>query len=274
MPRLEGGPRDLDKRMKSRGLQKLNFFCQPCEKQCRDANAYKQHSLSESHTRQIQKIADNPQKVVNEYTREFQQDFLRLLRTAHGEKPVHLNNFYQSYITDKFHTHMNATRFHSLTEFAKHLGREGICRITEEEDKGLFIAWINDSPEALRRRAAIEKRDRMVKGDEQREHEEIQAQITRAQETAALRNPEVSEPNQEIEEDKELQAFKLPPMQQDRKSQKRTNAFSAFKRQGKAKSNLAGANETKRTLSENKNLVTSGEELRKKTKLSSVTSRP
>ena len=30
------GPKALAKRMKSKGLQKLRWFCQMCEKQCRD----------------------------------------------------------------------------------------------------------------------------------------------------------------------------------------------------------------------------------------------
>lgn len=55
-----------------------------------------------------------------------------------------------------------------MTEFAKHLGREGLCRV-EDLDKGLHIAWIDNSPEALRRQDAIRKKERQDKGDEQRE---------------------------------------------------------------------------------------------------------
>ena len=74
---------------------------------------------------------------------------------------------------------MNATRWPSLTEFAKHLGREGLCRV-EETDKGLHVSWIDNSPEALRRQDAIRKKERQDKGDEEREQRLIREQIERA----------------------------------------------------------------------------------------------
>lgn len=75
---------------------------------------------------------------------------------------------------------MNATRWPSLTEFAKFLGREGICRV-EEDEKGIHVAWIDNSPEALKRQDAIRKKERMDKGDEEREQKQIEDQIKRAQ---------------------------------------------------------------------------------------------
>ena len=78
---------------------------------------------------------------------------------------------------------MNATSFHSLSEFCKHLGREGICRV-EEGDKGFTIAWIDASPEALRRQDALRKKERQDKGDEEREQRLIAEQIERARKDA------------------------------------------------------------------------------------------
>jgi DNA/RNA-binding protein KIN17 len=43
---------------------------------------------------------------------------------------------------------MNSTRWVTLTEFVKHLGRSGIARVDETE-KGWFIAWIDNTPKAL-----------------------------------------------------------------------------------------------------------------------------
>lgn len=82
---------------------------------------------------------------------------------------------------------MNSTRWSSLTEFGKYLGREGICRVTETE-KGMFIAWIDNSPEALARREAVKRREALERGDEQRERKELEAQVKRAQQ--ALRERE------------------------------------------------------------------------------------
>jgi DNA/RNA-binding protein KIN17 len=44
--------------------------------------------------------------------------------------------------------HMNSTRWVTLTEFIKTLGRAGVARVDETE-KGWFIAWIDNSPKAL-----------------------------------------------------------------------------------------------------------------------------
>lgn len=181
MPKAEvGSVKHLSNQMKSKGLQRLRWFCQICEKQCRDDNGFKCHVQSESHVRRMQVIGSDVNKVSNDYSHQFQSDFLKLLRTAHGEKSIHMNHFYQEYISDKLHVHMNSTRWPSLTEFAKHLGREGICRV-EDTEKGLHIAWIDNSPEALRRQDALRKKERQDKGDEEREQRLIKEQILRAQ---------------------------------------------------------------------------------------------
>ena len=149
----------------------------------RDENGFKMHTQSESHVRQILLIGEDARKHINDYSGQFQRDFLQLLRTSHGEKKININHFYQEYIHNKEHVHMNATRWPSLTEYAKYLGREGICRV-EEGDKGLEVAWIDNSPEALRRQDAIRKKERQDRGDEEREQKLIKEQIERARRDA------------------------------------------------------------------------------------------
>ncbi|KAL8681149.1 MAG: hypothetical protein Q9224_006878 [Gallowayella concinna] len=186
MPKAEiGSTKYLNNKLKSKGLQRLRWYCQACAKQCRDENGFKMHTQSESHVRQMLLIGESgAAKHINDYSNQFQRDFLQLLRTAHGEKQVHMNHFYQEYISSKEHVHMNATRWPSLTEFAKHLGREGLCRV-EDLEKGLHIAWIDNSPENLRRQDAIRKKERQDKGDEEREQALIREQVARAERGAA-----------------------------------------------------------------------------------------
>lgn len=145
----------------------------------RDENGFKCHTQSESHLRQMLIVGEDPKKAINKYSSDFQHDFLQLLRTSHGEKQVHANHFYQDYIHNKEHIHMNATKWSSLSEFVKMLGREGICRV-EENEKGLFISYVDRSPEALARQEAIRKKERQDRGDEEREQRQIKAQIERA----------------------------------------------------------------------------------------------
>ncbi len=152
----------------------------------RDENGFKCHVASESHVRNMMLIGEDPRKAINEYSSQFLSDFIKLLRTGHGEKKINVNHFYQEYIANKEHIHMNSTRWASLTDFAKHLGREGICRVEEEEADengrggGLMISWIDNSPDALRRQDALRKKERQDKGDEEREWRGIKEQIARA----------------------------------------------------------------------------------------------
>lgn len=87
---------------------------------------------------------------------------------------------------------MNATKWPSLTEFAKYLGREGICRV-EENDKGIHIAWIDTSPEALRRQDALRRKEAQDRGNEEVEQMMIREQIKRAQQAAAATGNKVEE---------------------------------------------------------------------------------
>ncbi|KAK0674087.1 putative KIN, antigenic determinant of recA protein [Cercophora samala] len=178
-----GSTKYLSNKMKQKGLTRLRWFCQICEKACRDENAFKMHCQSESHTRRALSVGQNIKQVTDDYSRAFQQEFISLLKTSHGEKEIHANKFYQEVIAKKDHVHLNATKWHSLTEFVKFVGREGICRVVEKED-GLFIAWVDDSPEAMRRRDAVRRKEMMDKGDEEREMAVLRGQIERARREA------------------------------------------------------------------------------------------
>jgi DNA/RNA-binding protein KIN17 len=140
-------------------VQRLRWYCQACEKQCRDANGFKCHVQSEKHVRQVETIGEDPRKYIQGFSNDFQRDFISLLRTAHNEKFISANKFYNEYIRDKEHVHMNATKWASLTEFVKHLGREGIVNVKEDEKDGLCIAWRDTSVQALRRREEIREQE-------------------------------------------------------------------------------------------------------------------
>ncbi|OJJ52939.1 hypothetical protein ASPSYDRAFT_51610 [Aspergillus sydowii CBS 593.65] len=180
MPRAEAGStKALSNKMKAKGLGRLRWYCQACERQMRDENGFKCHVQSESHVRQVLLIGEDPKRYIEDYSKQFIKNFLDLLKSTHGEKKVHINQFYQQVIADKEHIHMNATKWKSLSQFAAHLGREGLCHV-EETEKGLFVSYIDRSPDAMRRREAIMKKERQDRGDEEREQRLIQEQVERA----------------------------------------------------------------------------------------------
>ncbi|XP_011830337.1 PREDICTED: DNA/RNA-binding protein KIN17 [Mandrillus leucophaeus] len=126
-------PKAIANRIKSKGLQKLRWYCQMCQKQCRDENGFKCHCMSESHQRQLLLASENPQQFMDYFSEEFRNDFLELLRRRFGTKRVHNNIVYNEYISHREHIHMNATQWETLTDFTKWLGREGKNEISKLE---------------------------------------------------------------------------------------------------------------------------------------------
>lgn len=179
----------IGKRIKSKGLQKLKFYCQMCDKQCRDANGFKCHTTSESHQRQLLLFAENPNKFLDEFSRDFLRDFLLLLRTRFGTRRVHVNEVYQEHIKDRNHIHMNSTRWHTLTGFAQWLGRKGICTVDESE-KGWFIAYIPRDPETMKRQGDASRNKKIEKDHEERMAQIIQQQIEHGKKAEDEKPPE------------------------------------------------------------------------------------
>ena len=112
-----GTPKWLSNKIKSKGLQKLRWYCQMCEKQCRDENGFKCHTMSESHQRQLLLFGENSGKYLSGYSKDFEKAYTDILRRQYPEKRVHANVVYQQYINDKDHIHMNSTCWVTLTSF-------------------------------------------------------------------------------------------------------------------------------------------------------------
>jgi len=152
-----------------------------CQKQCRDENGFKCHTMSESHQRQLLLFGDNPGKYLHSYSRDFEKAFNDILRRQYNEKRVHANVVYQQYISDKEHVHMNSTCWVTLTSFVRHLGRTGKAEIDETE-KGWYITWVLKDPEQEAKEKKAAKKEKMAKDDDERIKEYIDAQIERAKE--------------------------------------------------------------------------------------------
>ncbi|URD89586.1 Antigenic determinant of rec-A protein [Musa troglodytarum] len=172
-------PKAIANRIKAKGLQKLRWYCQMCQKQCRDENGFKCHCLSESHQRQMQVFGQNPTRIVEGYSEEFERAFLDLVRRSHRFSRVAATVVYNEYIADRHHVHMNSTRWATLTEFVKHLGRAGFCKV-EDTPKGWFITYIDRDSETVFKNRLKAKRLRADLVDEERQERAIAHQIERA----------------------------------------------------------------------------------------------
>jgi DNA/RNA-binding protein KIN17 len=78
---------------------------------------------------------------------------------------------------------MNSTRWLTLSEFVKYLGREGICKV-DDTPKGWYITLIQKDPfEELEEKKRL-KRDRSEREEEDRHRRQLEEQIERAQAVA------------------------------------------------------------------------------------------
>jgi DNA/RNA-binding protein KIN17 len=74
-----GTPKYVANKMKSKGLQRLRWYCQVCEKQCRDENGFKCHAASESHLRQMLVVGEHAGSHIAGFSSQFQSEFVALL---------------------------------------------------------------------------------------------------------------------------------------------------------------------------------------------------
>eukprot|EP00198_Chlamydomonas_reinhardtii_P008872 XP_001698209.1 splicing factor-like protein [Chlamydomonas reinhardtii] len=197
-------PKAIANRIKSKGLQKLRWYCQLCQKQCRDENGFKCHQTSEGHRRQMELFGMSAGRVVAGYSEEFESMFMEHLRRAHPFSRVLAKNVYNEYITDRHHVHMNATRWLTLTEFVKYLGKSGQCKV-EETEKGWYITLIHKDPKMQLEEERRNKRTEAEREDEERHMAQLQEQIERAKRARLEKGEPLSEEEEADEEAHVLQ---------------------------------------------------------------------
>ncbi|XP_027178335.1 KIN17-like protein [Coffea eugenioides] len=192
-------PKAIANRIKAKGLQKLRWYCQMCQKQCRDENGFKCHCMSESHQRQMQVFGQNPNRIVDGYSEEFEQAFLEHMKRSHRFSRIAATVVYNEYIADRHHIHMNSTQWATLTEFVKYLGRTGKCKV-EETPKGWFITYIDRDSETLFKEKMKNKRIRADLAEEEKQEREIKKQIERAEQLMSAGNESGNGNEQEVQE--------------------------------------------------------------------------
>ncbi|PIA39429.1 hypothetical protein AQUCO_02600109v1 [Aquilegia coerulea] len=169
-------PKAIANRIKAKGLQKLRWYCQMCQKQCRDENGFKCHCMSEGHQRQMEVFGQNPHRIVDGYSEEFEESFLEHMKRSHRFSRVAATVIYNEYIADRHHVHMNSTEWATLTEFVKYLGRTGKCKV-DETPKGWFMTYIDRGSETLLKERLKNKRLKSDVVEEERQERAIQKQI-------------------------------------------------------------------------------------------------
>ena len=78
--------------------------------------------------------------MISGYSEEFLSEFMEHLRRSHPSTRVSAKVVYNEYIANKDHVHMNSTKWLTLTDFVKFLGREGYCKVDQTE-KGWHLVY-------------------------------------------------------------------------------------------------------------------------------------
>ena len=71
------------------------------------------------HQKNASAFNTNPDKFINEFSKDFEEMFMTVLREKYGNRTVLANKVYQDYINFRDHIHMNATKWDSLSSFCK-----------------------------------------------------------------------------------------------------------------------------------------------------------
>jgi len=180
MPKQEvGSTKWLGNKMKAKGLQKLRWYCQMCQKQCRDENGFKCHRMSDGHQRQMQCFVQDPNRFMDEFSQEFETGFMQLMSHTYRSTRVLANTVYCDLISNRHHTHMNSTIWVTLSNFVQYLGRTNQCKI-EKTPKGWYISYIDNSPEAQLREKQKNDLDRADLAVEDRHNKDLQDKIKNA----------------------------------------------------------------------------------------------
>lgn len=175
-------------------------------------------------------VGENPRSKIEQYSREFLSDFLRLLRSSHGEKQINANRFYQEYIANKEHIHMTATRWASLSELVRYLGSVGTVKVEETEKDGLCISYIDNSPDAIERREYLKKRADAEVDEDERALRLLNKQIDAAKKVAPTQEDDNTEKHELKREDGAKLSLTAPkPVLAMKKAApvKKTNVFAA-----------------------------------------------
>jgi len=121
-------------------------------------------------------FAENPDEMITTFSANFEGGFLEQLSRFHGTKKVLANRIYAEYISNKEHVHMNSTRWSTLGDFVKYLGKESKC-VVEECDEGWKIQWIDRDPRLVEKQAAFDNKQQEELDDADRQRVSLERQV-------------------------------------------------------------------------------------------------
>ena len=131
--------------------------------------------------RQVRVFAESPEAFVDFYSKEFLDAFMEELRRKSENVRSKATSIWKAVIQERHHIHLNATRWLTLTEFVKHIGKEGLADVDCDEEGKWHVRYINRDPAVEERKKALEHKEKMDQDGAERAARMVDKQIKEAQ---------------------------------------------------------------------------------------------
>lgn len=165
---------------KGRMLQQ-KFYCQICNKQCKDENGFKCHVKTRTHLTYLEEVMKDPDSHISKHSKNFEKGFIEIIKWKYKNQFVSANKVYLEYIKDSSSSHLNATKWGNLTRFIFSMKRKGRFEVNEEGEGKFLIKLIDDESKSFLElgasKAAIKDERLTLKDAEEVKETEIQRKM-------------------------------------------------------------------------------------------------
>jgi len=143
--------------------------------------------MSEGHQRQMMVFTENPSQFMDDFSQEFEGQFMHLMETQYRSTRVLANTVYCGVVSDKHHMHMNATIWNTLSIFVQYIGRTGKCKI-DKTAKGWYLEYID--PEREKRREEDANKKLRELNEEEERNKEIERMVQLGEKSGGFQEAE------------------------------------------------------------------------------------
>jgi len=146
---------------------------------------------------------EDPEFFISRFSKDVKDKFLEIFRVKYGYNGfIPINKAYNEYIKDPFHTHLNSTRWASLTDFAATLQSEGLVEMVKEADMNgveqVMIRLIDINKDKNDKVKAVASREDIREAERIREIKHIEKSIKIAHKMMAAAT--ANKPEEEVKE--------------------------------------------------------------------------
>ncbi|KAJ9458690.1 KIN17-like protein [Diplonema papillatum] len=108
-------------------LGQEKFWCQMCQKQCKDKRGFEDHCNGQAHAAAMSLFAKEPEKYLEEFSSRFEEQFMEVLKERYGDSRTKITLVYAIYCAnpDPERVRLNGTRWATVGEFAQYLEKTG-----------------------------------------------------------------------------------------------------------------------------------------------------